>query len=173
MKEIITDRLIDRSLPPGPYLPPQLRCLELDALRASRKRIGCSCHQSKAPEKLSLKKLKEELHRRHLSAPGTDKGRLAELLKQALSEERLCSAQAASVDRCECFEAGVTCHADVCGCCAPKNGGGGGGGGGGGSGLRGRHNLGCNNPAGQFLYKEGAVHGHRDRFLSRPRSCSI
>lgn len=140
--------------------------MELDALRASRKRIGCSCHQSKAPEKLSLKKLKEELHRRHLSAPGTDKGKLAELLKQALSEERLCSVQAA--DSCECFEAGVPCHADVCGCSAHKKGGGGAGGG-----MHGRHHLGCHNPAGQFVYKEGAVHGYRDRFLSRPRSCSI
>lgn len=147
----------------------QLRCQELDDLRASRKRIGCSCHQSKAPDKLSLKRLKEELHRRHLSAPGTDKGKLAEMLKQALSEERLCSAQAP--DACECFEAGVPCHADVCGCCAHKKGGGGG---------DGHHHLGCHNPVGNFVYKEGAVHGYRGRFVSarsaldgRPRSCSI
>jgi hypothetical protein len=161
---------------PNPHPTTQLRCQELDELRASRKRIGCSCHQSKPPDKLSLKRLKEELHRRHLSAPGNDKGKLAELLKQALADERLCSAQAA--DACECFQAGVPCHADVCGCCAHKKGGAGAAGGAGGA--TGRPHLGCHNPVGNFVYKEGAVQGYRGRFVSargvldgRPRSCSI
>ena len=153
----------------------QQRCEELDALRASRRRIGCSCHQSKDPSKLSLKRLKEELHHRHLSAPGTDKAKLVEMLKQALSAERLCSE--AAPQACECFEAGVPCHADVCGCCAHKKGSGGGGGNGSGNGAS---QLGCHNPVGNVVYKEGQVHGYRDRFVSarrvldgRARSCSI
>lgn len=145
------------------------RSLELDDLRASRKRIGCSCHQSKAPDKLSLKKLKEELHRRHQSAPGTDKGKLAEQLKEVMRDEKLCSDGAP--DECECFVAGVPCHADVCGCCAGKKGTGGGGG-------KGHHD--CQNPLGNFLYQEASVRGHRFRYLTavpkeggRARSSSI
>jgi len=108
----------------------EARSNELDELRASRKKIGCSCHHtSKAPDKLSLKKLKEELHRRHLSAPGTDKAILVEQLKEVLKDERLCNAEGGPVE-CECLTAGVPCHADVCGCCAGKKPGRGVGGGG-------------------------------------------
>jgi len=149
------------------------RSQELDDLRASRKRIGCSCHHtSKAPEKLSLKKLKEELHRRHKSAPGTDKAKLIEQLREVLKEERLCSS-GGGPDECECFVAGVPCHADVCGCCTGRKGGGGGGG-------RGREGgKACENPLGNFLYQEASVRGHRFRFLTaaptgqRQRSSSI
>ena len=150
----------------------EARSRELDELRASRKQIGCSCHHTaKAPEKLSLKKLKEELHRRHLSAPGTDKARLLEMLKEALQKEKLCSG-GEGPDACECFIAGVPCHADVCGCCAGKRGKGGGSGGG-----KSHHD--CRNPVGNFLYEEASVRGHRFEYLTavpvgpRPRSSSI
>lgn len=44
---------------------------------------------------------------------GNDKAKLAAMLKEAMANERLCTQEA-----CECFLAGVPCHADVCGCCA-------------------------------------------------------
>jgi hypothetical protein len=46
---------------------------------------------------------------------GTDKVKLAALLKEAMANEKLCVAE-----ECECFLAGVPCHADVCGCCVGK-----------------------------------------------------
>lgn len=84
---------------------------------------------------------------------GNDKVKLAGILKEVMSKEKLCTD-----DSCECFQAGVACHANVCGCCAA------------------RHGQGCSNPESVQSYKEEVVKSYRKGMLegcTRPRSLSI
>lgn len=87
---------------------------ELDDIRKSRAAGGgCSCAPLR-PDKLTVKKLKEELKLRGLSVEGSRKD-LQKSLQVALhsGEETisLCGGNA-----CECAREEIECHADLCGC---------------------------------------------------------
>ena len=99
-----------------------------------------------------MKKLKEELNRRkvEITAPSSneisEKVHLTAILVKVLDEEKLCTGK-----YCECKNAGIPCHAEVCACCAhvPSN----------------STSSKCCNPSGNFIYCFDKVQTYRDKVL--------
>jgi hypothetical protein len=110
---------------------------ELEGLRLSRSEVGCSCHRETKfldhfdPSNTNLnlnkimsdRKLREEMRKRHLltteekscskKLAADDKRDMMARLKVAMEQEPCCRP-----GECECANAGIACHADVCGCCS-------------------------------------------------------
>ena len=82
---------------------------ELEHIRDERSENGCSCQKLKHVNKLSERRMRDELRRRHLDTSGK-KDALSARLKAAIDSEPCCS------KNCPCAQAGVNCQADICSC---------------------------------------------------------
>jgi len=94
----------------------QLLRNELDGIREFRSNVGCSCQKLKVTNKISDRKLKEELRKRRLETDGS-KVDLVERLKAAVDSEPCCSESS-----CPCVKEGINCQADLCSCWCGKKG---------------------------------------------------
>lgn len=63
---------------------------ELEGIRDHRSDVGCSCHKIKHTNKLSERRLRDELRKRHLDTSGR-KNELSERLKDVIEKEPCCS----------------------------------------------------------------------------------
>lgn len=109
---------------------------EDDLIKDSRDLIGCSCKRLKT-RGLREKRLKEELKKRGQSVEG-GKDDLQERLRLILDSEPCCSIG------CACFELGVECHFDVCGCARDP----------------------CGNEEGKYVYDRDAVKEKRNKYIT-------
>ncbi|GMH71977.1 hypothetical protein TL16_g05799 [Triparma laevis f. inornata] len=109
---------------------------EDDLIKDSRDLIGCSCKRLKT-RGLREKRLKEELKKRGQSVEG-GKDDLQERLRLILDSEPCCSIG------CACFELGVECHFDICGCARDP----------------------CGNEEGKYVYDRDAVKEKRNKYIT-------
>lgn len=119
---------------------------EIKAIRSARMETGCSCKPLKV-DKLSVVKMKAELVGMGCGPQEVEKmskGELSSLLKEKVSNCQLC------IDNnCHCFQMGIPCDADSCGC------------------LKGglvRQSV-CSNSHGQRVYSSETVNAYRIQFL--------
>lgn len=82
---------------------------ELEAIRDHRSSVGCTCRKLKKINKLSDRRLRDELRKRHLPTSGK-KNELCDRLNAAIEKEPCCS------KTCPCVQEGINCQADLCSC---------------------------------------------------------
>lgn len=153
---LLTSSTVDIVHEPGSNANPLTEVNnEIKMLKSDRDSSGCSCKHTKI-DKLSIAKLRQELLANgHLICyEGTpaeveklSKADLTNVVKKVLKECVLCTA-----NNCECFQQGIPCSAQLCGC------------------LRSGHNPGqaqaCANPAGRDMYDPDRVNEYRRKILA-------
>lgn len=118
---------------------------EVKSIRSSRMETGCSCKPIKV-DKLSVVKMKGELANLNCESAEINKmskGDMSALLKEKLSDCQLCAD-----NNCYCYQMGIPCSADSCGCL--KNG---------------AVRQACGNTHGQRVYDSDYVNMHRIQYL--------
>jgi len=132
---------------------------ELSKLYSSRESTGCSCAKVKNIDKLHQTRLKEMLMLCGCEVDSSaSKKELLVQLKTVLEGKSLCELLS-----CECFRAGVQCHADVCGCCYITEGG---------KRIFVNGLKKCGNSEGLYLYQLDNVSRYRKAIIEKTSHCS-